>query len=46
MVIYQFPVSYDDEVGYEITYEPSKFVVTAVSYAIPDGLLKVALTVV
>ena len=44
--MYQFPVSNEDEVGKEITYEPSKFAVTAVLYVIPEGLLKVALTAV
>ena len=44
--MYQFPVSYEDEVGKAMTYERSKFVLTAVLYVVPDGLVKEALTVV
>ena len=44
MVMCQFPVSYEGEVGKEMTYEPSKFVLTAVLYVIPVGLVKEALT--
>ena len=44
--MYQFPVSNEDVVGKEITYEPSKCAVTAVLYVVPEGLRKVALTVV
>jgi hypothetical protein len=41
-VMYQFPVSYADEVEYVIVYEPSKLVLTAVSYVFPDGLVMMA----
>ena len=41
-VIYQFPVSYADEVEYVMVYEPSKPVLTAVSYVFPDGLVMMA----
>ena len=45
-VMYQFPVSYADEVEYVIVYEPSKPVLTAVSYVFPDGLDMMAWTAV
>jgi hypothetical protein len=40
--MYQFPVSYVDEVGYVIEYEPSNPALTAVSYVFPDGLIRIA----